>query len=310
MRVRLAIAALLTVSLVGAGAVLSARLLDSSDAPTDRGVLATLKSAPEPAAAAQSDRVGVLELKGTVEYRHAGGKWRTLEPGTPLDIRGEVRTGSGSMARLRLGSAVTVELADSTAINIAQLSETLSRIRLQDGRVVSEVDAERGVRLRVQVQGTDAEAETGSGRFAVMRRGNTPAVFASERGNLEVAAAGKTVDVRPGEQTVVSPGRAPSQPTRIPPSLLLKLGTPPPSRMRERKVLIAGMTAPGAAVRAGGSVATADSEGRFSNAVSLVDGPNEIVVEVEDVLGRRTRGALPRIVVDSSAPRVRGKVVW
>jgi hypothetical protein len=52
------------------------------------------------------------------------------------------------------------------------------------------------------------------------------------------------------------------------------------------------------------------ADGRFTRTVSLREGANDIVVVVEDALGRRQEASLPRITVDSRAPNVAGKVIW
>ena len=300
-------------------------LFVSAERPKQLSMAEAPSATPEQSAASTNypQRIAALRLEGIVEYRHHGAPWSPLQADTKLDLNDEIRTGPRSLARIQLGSAVIVELSDDTAINIAQLSATLSRIRLQDGRVVSEVQSDTAVRFRVQVQGTDAEASTSAGRFAVMRRAGTPAVFATERGNLDVSASGQAVRLNEGEQTIVNPGSGPSKPTKLPATLLLKLGKPPPSRLRAKETTLSGETSPGAVITVGhdssspGAVLTvgqnsssADQNGHFASSVALVEGANEIRVEVQDVLGRRSSAKLPRIVVDAQAPRTRSKVVW
>jgi len=251
-----------------------------------------------------------LEVEGTVEHRTPGGTWRPLGIGETVGIDNEVRTGSSSRARLQLGSQVTVELADNTGINVAQLSETLSRVLLQDGFVVSEVRAAEGFRFRVQVQGNNSQAETSAGRFGVLRRNGAPAAFAAEQGSVTVTGAGRGVTVQQGELTVVADNDVPSAPTKLPSSLLLKLGRPPPSRLRAHQVQVSGETSPGTVVTIGTTVSAPNELGHFKSTVALVDGPNEIRVQVEDAAGRRQTARIQNITVDSSPPRVTGRVVW
>jgi hypothetical protein len=251
-----------------------------------------------------------LDAEGAVEHRTPGETWRPLGIGEAVGIDNEVRTGPSSRARLQLGSQVTVELADNTGINVAQLSETLSRVLLQDGRVVSEVRAAEGFRFRVQVQGNNSQAETSAGRFGVLRRSGTPAAFAAEQGSVTVTGAGRSVTLQQGEQTFVADNDVPSAPTKLPSSLLLKLGRPPPSRLRARQVQVSGETSPGTIVTIGTTVTAPNESGQFKSTVALVDGPNEIRVQVEDVAGRRQTAKIPNVTVDSSPPHVTGKVVW
>lgn len=251
-----------------------------------------------------------LEVEGIVEHRTPGGAWRPLGIGETVGIDNEVRTGLSSRARLQLGTQVIVELADNTGINVAQLSETLSRVLLQDGRVVSEVRAAEGFRFRVQVQGNNSQAETSAGRFGVLRRNGTPAAFAAEKGEVTVTGAGRSVTLQQGEQTVVADNDAPSSPTKLPSSLLLKLGRPPPSRLRVRQVQVTGETSPGTVITVGTNVTAPNQLGQFKSTVALVDGPNEIRVQVEDVAGRKQTAKIQNVTVDSSPPHVTGKVVW
>lgn len=251
-----------------------------------------------------------LEIDGTVEHRSPGAPWSPLVVGATVDISDEVRTGPSSRARLQLGPQVTVQLWDRTAINVAQLSETLSRIRLNDGRVVSEVRASKGFVFRVQVQGSSTQAETSAGRFAVLRRGEAPSVFAAENGTLNVSGASRSVNLVAGEQTMVADGSEPTAPMKLPGSLLLKLGQSPPALVRKRLAKIHGETSPGAIVSIGKQIVIPTATGRFTSTVALIDGPNEIVVEVEDVAGRKQVARMPTITLDGKAPRVAGKVVW
>src|SRR5690606_9875718 len=131
-----------------------------------------------------------------------------------------------------------------------------------------------------------------------------------EHGTVAVSAAGKRIQLEQGEQTIVRPGAPPSPPMKLPASLVLKLARIPPSRLRGSTVEIAGETAPGAQVSIGSGVTAGDEEGRLASSVALVDGPNEIVVEVQDVLGRKNRARLPRIIVDARPPPPKSKAIW
>jgi hypothetical protein len=174
---------------------------------------------------------------------------------------------------------------------------------------VSDVRASKGFRFRVQVKGSDAVAESGRGRFEVLKRGEAGVTVAAEQGSVMVTARDQGVRVEAGEQSVVEPGAAPTPPTKIPPSLLLKLGRPPPSRLKTAEATVTGETNPGATVVIDGVATTAGSSGQFTRSVTLREGTNDIVVVVEDALWRRKEARLPGITVDR-APPVSGRVVW
>ena len=265
---------------------------------------------PDPSARAVEQRIVIREVSGTVERRGADGQWRPLASDDAVNPNDQIRTAPGSTARLEVGDLVSVVVAEQTELNVAELSSTLSRIRLEDGRIVSEVRGGHGYRFRVQVKGSDAVAETGSGKFAVLRRGEGSITVAAEEGSVNVSAQDQGVRVEAGEQSVVAPGAPPSPPTKLPTSLLLKLGKPPPSRTRKTETNVSGETNPGATVVINGVASTVGPDGKFTRVVTLREGSNDIVVVVEDAVGRHAEAQLPEVTVDSRAPRVRGNGEW
>lgn len=304
---RVALAALVVLALVTA-AYLAQRLLFAPQAELSTGVSSA--AAVQSPARQERQRILVHEVRGQVEFRRGDGPWRPLHRSEELNQHDEIRTSVQARALIELGPSVTVELAPRTQVNIAELSATLSRVRLQDGRIASTVQQSEGFRFRVQVQGSGAVAETEAGRFTVMRRGSGPVAVAAEEGSVSVAAAGTRVEVGAGEQSLVVGGLAPTPPSRIPTSLLLKLGRPPPSRQRATEARVTGQTTPGAALLINGEVAPVAGNGEFSITVALHQGENEIVVEVEDVVGRRKQEKLPKVTVDATPPGLGAKVLW
>jgi hypothetical protein len=229
------------------------------------------------ASAAARQRIVVQATEGTVERRTGDGSWQPLGKGDELGLHDQLRTGEGSSARIELGETVSVVVADRTELNVAQLSSTLSRVRLNDGRIVSQVRGGKGFRFRVQVKGSDAVAESRSGKFAVLRRGAGAVTVAAQEGSVNVSARQAGVRVQAGEQSVVAPGSPPSSPTKIPSSLLLKLGKPPPSRLRKKETTVTGETVAGVTVVIDGRPTMVGADGRFTRTVSLREGANDIV---------------------------------
>ncbi len=71
------------------------------------------------------------------------------------------------------------------------------------------------------------------------------------------------------------------------------------------------MTSPGAVVTTSGQLLVPrKGSGRFTGVAALVDRPNEIRLEVENVAGRKQSVTLPKVIADANAPRVSGKVLW
>ncbi len=253
------------------------------------------QSAP---AVALSLQVTIETMTGQVQRRHADGNWTNLRVGDVLAPDDVIRTAKAATATLNLGGNVAVQVAEDTELTVGQVSETLSRIRLDDGRLASIVHGGGdGFRFRVEVRGADVVAESSDGEFGVLRRGESPVTVAAKNGKVRVSSQGSHVEVDAGEQTVVEPGTAPSAPSKIPSSLFLKLARGIPVRRGARHVQVSGSTSAGAAVRLGDARSAAGPSGRFSHRLVLRDGSNLIVVEVEDALGRRVRRALPLIRV-------------
>ena len=301
-------------------AVLAAAWAYQSAMGTEKAPAAELVTSAERSAAAPSgmtaegkssvERV-VSAIRGRAERQRPGGEWLPLTAGTRLSARDRVRTIGSSTATIELGTAVTITVAESTEVSMGTLTDTLSKVRLDDGRVASIVRGSTDFKFRVEVRGSDMNAETRGGAFSVMSRTPGRVAVATSRGTVAVTANGERVDVAEGKASVVEPGAPPSEPFNIPGSLFLHVG-PPPSHQRAKTAQIQGKTVPGAVVETtGGNRTVAGHDGKFSQTVSLKYGDNHIVVEVTDVLGRHTRAKLPRIVVDATLERdPTGEVEW
>jgi hypothetical protein len=304
---RIAVAFLVAILLFALGIVLQRALFSDGGRPGSAG-------GPRPDSGTGDDaqvlagRVAVAAVQGTLERRSGGGAWTAVAPGTELGLDDELRTGADSSATLEIGKSVTVHVSERTGFTVAQVSNTVSRLRLEDGRVSSEVRGQEGFRFRVEVRGTDAVAESSSGRFVAFRRGEGPVTFAATEGKVRVTAKKETVEVKGGEQSVVPQGSSPAPPTQIPPSIFLKVGKPTAGRTPEEASL-AGQTLPGAIVSVNGVQVPVESNGEFTSSVALREGDNEIVVKVEDPLGRSASETLPKIRLDPK-PRLRGTVSW
>jgi hypothetical protein len=270
----------------------------------------TLVSGGEAKAPEPRQLTGVVtQVSGEVE-KWSNGNWMRVKRGELLTASDRVRTGPGGQAELELGPTVRVNVADLTELTIGQISESLSRVRLEDGRLASVVDGSEGFRFRVDVRGSDAVVETEDGEFGVLKRGDTPVTVASRTGNVRLVARGKLVELKAGEQSLVYPGEAPTPPTRLPSSLLLKLGKPPSGKLRNPELVVSGTVTPGTYVTVAGRPARVAPDGSVEQSVRLEEGVNVVEVKVEDVLGRQRTEHLPRVVVDSTAPPVSGKVTW
>ena len=290
-----------------AGYLVCNRAIDS-----DKTAAVVLDAAPvvvaDAATVIAGGRVVVTAVAGTVERRNPDGSWVALEQGAELSLDDVIRTSEDGTARLDLGDAATVAVAEATEFTVAEVSASLSRVRLEDGRVTAKVYGQTGSRLKVEVKGSDAVAESGRGEFSVLSDGAGQVAVAAKEGTVALSAAGKTVEVGAGQQSVVAKGSGPSAPEKIPPSLFLKVrGGGKVQRARE--TTIRGTTRRGAIVSINGVRAPVGDDGGFETRVALREGENQVRVEVVDVSGRRQEKSVG-VTVDSKPPDVSGEVDW
>lgn len=311
---------MLALVIVAVGVALSGRLFGGGDGvtvvvgpePPTPPPSPTPTSGPgpvEPTSTPPAPTATVASARGRVQVRRGDGDWQELTPGTVLGANDAVRAGRNAEATLRLGDGVEVRLSPRSELNVRELTEAVSRVRLDEGHVTAVVGS-GGRTLRVQARGSDAEAESKGGTFGVVTDGRGTLAVAATTGSVRVSAAGAAVDVKAGEATTVDAGKAPAGPTAMPSSLFLKVGELAATQTNQTATTITGTTAPGALVRVGDQVATSDARGRFAMKVPLKDGRNDLAVEVIDATGRRQDRALPPVTVDRVKPPIDAAVQW
>lgn len=130
----------------------------------------------------------------------------------------------------------------------------------------------------------------------------------SRKGSVQVQAAGESVRVNSGQQTLIRRQKAPTQPGEIPTSLFVKINQHKKVHGKKRFVL-RGRTSPGAMVTIQGKQVLADARGHYSSIVALREGANRIRIRTVDGLGRR-KSIETNIERDSTGPDVSGDVKW
>ncbi|PTL85244.1 hypothetical protein [Vitiosangium sp. GDMCC 1.1324] len=238
------------------------------------------------------------EIRGTVEVRR-GGAWRTASAGESLRPSDAVRTLEGSYAVLIGGEAVEVRMEAGTEVSVEDLTDSLSRLLLGNGMTTVRVKPDAGQTLEVMAAGSDAVARTEGGTFTLSNNGAGTVALATLSGEASFSGLRKVVIVRAGQQSIVRPGRGPSDPTPIPTSLLLKVNWPARPR---RQVVVSGQTDPGAHVDVGGRIIPTDEEGRFSQIVPLKEGANAVQVHALSVGGLRQEEQRA-LTVDTTPPK-------
>lgn len=241
--------------------------------------------------------LSLTESYGSVEIAREGGSWEPAELGVVLGMHDRIRTDAKGRAILERPGAFIVELDSSSEFEVQSLSDTLSRLLLQQGMVSAEVVEDRNRAIEIQASKTVARSRGGAFRLAVDRQGLVTA--GSSRGELEINASGRVVVVRPGYFTRVAEGGAPADPIKVPPNLFLKVHWPKESRLASRHLLVSGSTETGARVKINGELVLVDSRGRFKKAVVLSEGGNRVRIDAYDVAGRKKQSVSNEILVDT-----------
>ena len=245
---------------------------------------------PKPVAVPDAGRklaeLKIGEVQGTVEIRKGvDGGWVAAKQGDVLSPRDGVRTRDGSYAVVVGGELWEVRMESGTEVGIGELSESISRLLLESGMAKATVHGNGRHTFEVRSATGDATASTDGGVFTIASTGKGPVALGTEAGEVELSGGGRVVIVRAGQQSIVRPGQAPSEPSPVPNSLLLKIALPAAQTVNKRTVLVRGQAEPGAMIEVQGAVVRADDKGRFSTDVRLVEGPNTIDVRARSVGG-------------------------
>lgn len=229
-------------------------------------------------------RLKIGKVSGRVERLAADATWAPAIEGDDIALDERLRTGPDGTAVLAVGQHSTVTLAPNTEASMAKLTESISHVRLQTGRISA--ITEEGRSVRVQTDGSDAQIDsTGASEFIAMADGLGGLVVASREGKVRLSAAGAAVDLAPGEQSSASVGAPPAIPSAIPSTLFLKL-LPVPADVQNADTTLTVKTEPGARVRVNGKVVGIATGETMDVPIHLETGSNRIVIEVEDLTGR------------------------
>lgn len=312
---RLALAVAILVGGLAIGLLTYERLFPAAKPETVvRPYLPSVVKAQPPApaggdAGVAEPRAVVAAASGRVERRRGGGDPVAVRAGDLLDLADVIRTGDDGSATVELGGArVTVD--PHSVVSVLELATKSSRLRLTDGRIAADVNTE-GATMKVEVAHSDAIANAGRGRFSVLTSGAGHVTVASTDGDVALSAHGRSVTVGAGQLSVVAPDQPPSAPAPIPSTLFLKMaGAKDATAQREKTATVQGSTVPGAIIGVGGVRVVAGRDGAFTASVPLREGANNLVVQVQDVTGRREKRSLATITVDSAAPLVKQRVTW
>ena len=182
----------------------------------------------------QARRVKVVSVAGRVEKRRGDAPWTPVKTGDEMRQDEAIRTSDDGKARLDIGEIATVEVSARSEFSVRELSETASRVRLEQGRLAADVHGRGESTFKVEARGSDAVAETRQGEFSVLTTGKGQVSVATKKGRVRLSAKNKTVEVTAGKQSVVLPEQPPGLPENIPSSLFLKVANPRTRIQREK----------------------------------------------------------------------------
>ncbi|MBX5484141.1 MAG: FecR domain-containing protein [Myxococcaceae bacterium] len=252
----------------------------------------TIVPAPSPEPAKDAGRPApvvtqarVVSVKGDVrrsfdpDRLHPSDRaWTPVKVGELLGQNERLRTAGGGTAELAVGEASSIVVSEATEVGVIELSEAVQRFKLVRGRVTA--DSAPGGRRTLRIEGENGQtASTEGGRFSVLATARTFTV-ASERGQVNLASAGKVVTVGAGEQAFVPGNLAPSAPSKIPVEVLLLA-----AGRRGSCEEIHGTAAVGSEVRVGDRLAMVDERGRFAIQLEPVRGRKSVTVRTRDAAG-------------------------
>jgi hypothetical protein len=236
-----------------------------------------------PDAGTKKVELKLTQVTGKVQIKRANGEWADAKNGDAVNSSDGVRTADGSYAVVVGGEYWEVKMEPGTEVEIGELSDSISKLLLESGMARATVKGSGRHTFEVRANKSDAVARTDGGVFSIASNGNGTVAVGTQEGAVEFLGKGRVVIVRAGQQSIVRPGQAPSEPVSIPSSLLLKVGLPARSVVNRSKLVVVGTAEPGARIEIGGKMVKADEKGRFETTLKLKEGKNAIEVSGHSV---------------------------
>lgn len=253
----------------------------------------------------RSYRIVLGTIEGSVEIVARDGI-TPASPGVELQASDRIRTAPDARAVLLIGRSSQVRLAEGSVVEVRTIDDDGVRLELEGGALQAVVRPDGGA-VRIGHQGRDIVATHAD--FAMGARDGLVQIEA-QRGEVALTGvdAGRLVA---GETATLVGAHAEIGP--VPEQVLLEVEWPEPVATRAERVLLEGITAPGATIRlvpaSGVPIEVrAREDGRFVAEVPLVEGANEVLVEAVDLLGRTRDVPGTLHLRDTTGPSFRGGV--
>ncbi len=317
MRRQIIIAVAISAALVIVGWLVYAAMFSESDPtpdPKEDTSVTDGNSNPEGDTAHKPEdikNVEVVSVEGRVQRRKPGSEtWFELKKGDRLQQDETIQADESGRAVMDFEDQATVEIMPNSDFTVKEMTSTVSRVRVNEGRLSAVVHGKEGSKLLVEAKGSDAVAEAKEGKFSVLADGEGQMAVATETGRVVLSAMGQSEVVEGGMQSVVHPNSPPSKPNSIPKSLFLKVGRPGAKVLRKKETFVKGKTTPGAVVSVNDVRMLVDEDGHFEGTVPLKEGNNRITVAAEHVAGMERERTFTGVMVDTRPPDVESAVEW
>lgn len=265
---------------------------------------------PAPGAAPADGGRGVAEAtaelvggSGVVELARGSGNWTPAIAGTRIGVSDGVRTPGDGEAELSV-DGVRVKIHERSELRLTAARAGVLRASVR-GRVESEVQRGKG-RVALQVEGSDAVAESEGGHFFVTSQGQS-AVVAATSGEVSLSSGKARVQIREGQAARVA-NQEIGPPVAALKRVLLAVRWPG-DKTNRALVPVAGRVAAGSRVYVQGEPVEVTPDGEFHADVKLHDGRQRIAVVTVDPFGRQ-RADSTEIVRDRSIPQVQIDAPW
>lgn len=256
----------------------------------------------EVAKPAAVDKLLVSKVVGPVRIHRAGADagWQEVKEGDALQPDDQIETAEGGALQLQQagGARLSVDVGDNTSLRVKDLTENLTAVRLESGLVNASVKDDPARAFEID-SGEDAVATTRGGDMAVTSNGEGTVAVGVTRGSAELQAGGKVVAIKAGQQSISLKGGAPSAPSPIPNSLLLKVAWPKELLLNRRKITVSGKTVPGAILAIAGQPVRVGADGRFTHVIYLREGQQTLGARGRDVGGHVIDLKGPAVLVDT-----------
>ena len=152
------------------------------------------------------------QIEGTVQVRRGGGEWSAAQVGDDLRASDAVRTLEGSYAVIIGGEAVKVRMEPGTEVSVQELTDSLSRLMLENGMTRVNVNPGTHQTFEMRAAKSDAVARTTGGVFTLSNNGSGTVALATLEGDTTFSGQHKVVIVHAHQQSVIRPGQQPSEP--------------------------------------------------------------------------------------------------